>query len=209
LFALVGMFALLPTVKTSLVGHYMQPGAFAFSAACALCLDGYLRMATIRPSRLVSGALIAVAAGYFVAVCGGSALMLREHRLRNDLMLQRQVRQTLDAHLDSDQPVLCISISSAARLYLMSGRRPFNHSLYFYPTIDDSFSLDDARRVLLDGRPASALVEIHPEVERPELSDDELAALRVSYEIIPIGPQTSHRLLALISYRHNHPSKHT
>ena len=209
LFTSVGVLALLPTLVTNLAGHYLQPGAFALSAACALFLDAYLRSATVRSARFISAATIALTAGYFVALCGGSALMVRQNRLRNDLALQRQLRETLDARLDSDQTVLCISISSAARLHLMSGRRPFNQSLYFYPTTDYLFSVDDARRVLFDGRAASALVEIHPEVRRPELSDAELAVLRSTYEIIPVGPQTDHRLLALIRHNRHTPPKHT
>lgn len=198
LFAFVGVLSLLPTFKTILAGHYLQPGAFAFSAASALFLESYLRTAAVRPARIVTMAMITVIAGYFVAVCGGSVEVVRQNKLARDLVLQAQLRQTLDMHLDPNETVLCVSASSAARLNLMSGRRPFNRSLYFYPTIDNVFSLADARRVLFDGRVAAALVEIDPLYERPELTDDELASLRATYEIIPVGPQTGHYLLALI-----------
>ena len=67
--------------------------------------------------------------------------------------------------------------------------------------LDWLFSLADARRVLFDGRVAAALVKIDPRSDRPELNDDELASLRSTYDIIPVGPQAGHRLLALIRHR--------
>ena len=200
LYAFVGILSILPTLKINLVGHYMQPGAFAFSAACAIFLDVYLRGASVRPARLVAAAAITVMAGYLVAVAGGSLVVLRQNKLRSDLALQAQLRQALDTRLNPNDPVLCVSASSAARLYLMSGRRPFNRSLYFVPTTDWLFSLADARQVLFDGGVSAALVEIDPLSQRPELNDDELASLRSTYEIIPVGPQSGHRLLALIRH---------
>jgi 4-amino-4-deoxy-L-arabinose transferase-like glycosyltransferase len=198
LFTLVGLLSILPTLKTNLVGHYLQPSAFALSAGCALLVDAYLRSASTRASRLVGIAGMAFAAGYFVAICGGSLQVWQRQQLRDDLALQNELRQTLDTRLEANDPVLCVSLSSAARLYLMSGRLPFNGSLYFYPTLNDVFSLDDARRTLFEGRPVGAVVEIHPEIERPELTDEELTALRSIYQIIPVGPQREHLLLVLI-----------
>jgi hypothetical protein len=198
LFAAVGVFALLPTLRQNGVGHYLQPSAFAFAIACAVFLDGYLRERTAT-ARLAAAATIVVAAGYFVALGTASVGMMRQNKLRSDLSLQREVRETLDSRLDPSEPVLCVSASAAARLYLMSGRRPFNRSLYFYSNVDRYFSLADARRVLAEGRPPAALVEIDPKSERPEFYDNELAALRPTYEIIPLGPQTpEHRLVALV-----------
>ena len=180
LLASVGVFSMLPTVKTNLAGHYLQPGAFAFSAACALFLEAYLRATPVRSARIVTGAMLTLMAGYFAALCGVSAEMVGQNRLGRDLVLQAQMRETLDARLDPNEKVLCVSASSAARLYLMSGRRPFNQSLYFYPTLDDRFSLADARRVLFDGRAAAAVVEIDPRSKRPELNPDELESLRAT-----------------------------
>jgi hypothetical protein len=90
----------------------------------------------------------------------------------------------------------------------MSGRRPFNQSLYYYPNSDFLFSLEDARRVLLDGLAPSALVEIHSEVERPELNEAELTRLQSTYEIVPVGPQAERRLLAFIRYTRNESPRH-
>lgn len=208
LYALVGVLSMLPTLKTILAGHYLQPGAFAFSAACALFLDAYLGQAAVAARRLVGGAVMTLMAAYFVAVCIGSAEVVRLNKLRSDLALQAQLRQTLDARLDPSEPVICLSINAAARLYLMSGRRPFTRSLYYYPTLNGVFSLDDARRVLLEGRAASALIEIHRDVDRPELNEAELAALRSTYQIIPVGPQTEYRLLALIKHERNEGPRH-
>jgi hypothetical protein len=200
LFGTVGIFAILPTLKTNLTGHYLQPGAFALSAASALFLRAYQRRTVVRSARLMTAAAFTGAFAYGLALSVGSIQMVQQNRLRADLALQQQLRETLDARLDANQTVLCMSIDSTARLYLMSGRRPFNRSLYFYPSVDHLFSLDDARRVLLDGKAASALVEIHPWVDRPELNEHELAVLRLSYEIIPVGPQTDHPLLVLIRH---------
>jgi hypothetical protein len=208
LYALVGILSTLPTLVTILAGHYLQPGAFAFSIACALFLDAYLRQAAVPARQLVGGAVTTLMAAYFVAVCIGSADVVRQNKLRSDLALQAQLRQTLDARLDPNEPVICLSINATARLYLMSGRRPFTRSLYYYPTVNGVFSLDDARRVLLEGQAASALIEIHRHVDRPELSDAELAILRSTYEIVPVGPQTEYRLLALIKHKHNEAPRH-
>ncbi len=201
LFAAVGMFAVLPTLRQNGVGHYLQPSAFAFAIACAIFLDSYLRVRTGLVT-IVAAATVTFVAGYFVALCDASVGMVRQNKLRSDLELQRELRQTLDTRLDPNDTVLCVSASSAAKLYLMSGRRPFNRSLYFYSNVDRYFSLADARRVLAEGRPAAALVDIDPLSERPEFYEDELAALRPAYEIIPLGPQTAqHRLLALVRYK--------
>lgn len=206
LYACVGVFSILPTLKQGWVGHYLQPGAFAFSAACGLFLDAYLEKAGVR-ARLVTATMFAGMTAYFVAVCGANADMLHQNKIRADLLVQDQVRQTFDARLDPDDSVLCVSGASAPRLYLMSGRHPFNHSLFYYPTTDWLFSLDDARRVLFDGRAKAALVEINPVDDRPALTDDELATLRSVYDIVPLGPQKPLRLLALIRYNRNEPSK--
>jgi len=207
LFASVGSFSLLPTLITNLAGHYLQAGAFALSVACALVLEAYFR-AMVLSVRVVGAATLTVTAGYFVALCGGSAQMLTQNRLRSDLILQRQLRQTLDARLDGNQTVLCLSINSAAKLHLMSGRRPFNQSLYYYPNADFLFSLEDARRVLLDGLAPSAVVEIHSDAERPELNDAELTRLQSTYEIVPVGPQVEHRLLAFIRHHRSESPRH-
>lgn len=207
LFASVGICSTLPTLKLNGVGHYLQPGAFAFAAACALFLDGYVRRAPIRSAQAVTVAAVTLLSGYGAAVAGGSLQALSQNRLRSDLALQRNLREVLDARLGTNEKVLCLSTGSAARLYLMSGRRPFNRSLYYYPTIDRIFSLDDARRLLLDGRAPAALVDIDPGVPRPELNDQELATLRATYEIIPLDTHTDHRLLALV--RHDRQAART
>jgi dolichyl-phosphate-mannose-protein mannosyltransferase len=203
LFAFVGVISILPTLKLNGAGHYLQPGAFALAAACAIFLDDYLRGATLRSARLVGTLAIMLMAAYFVVLGGASAAIVWQNRIGSDLTLQQQLRETLDTKLDPNEPVLCVSASSAARLYLMSGRKPFNRSLYFYPNVDRLFSLEDARRVLFEGLPAAAVVDIDPKSTRPEFYDNELNALRTTYEVIPLGPQTNHLLLALVRYRRN------
>jgi hypothetical protein len=79
----------------------------------------------------------------------------------------------------------------------MSGRRPFNRFLYFHPITDGMFSFSDARRLLIEGRPKAAVVEINPADERPVLTDAEVASLRSLYDVVPLGPQTPLRLIAL------------
>ncbi|HEX7796627.1 MAG TPA: hypothetical protein VF456_19830, partial [Vicinamibacterales bacterium] len=196
LFMYLGIFSLVPTLKEGLVGHYMQAGAFAFSAACALYLDAYLKEAGLQ-ARLVAAATLAGMAAYFVAIGAVSGDLLRQNRISADLQVQYQIRQTLDARLAADAPVLCVSGAATARLYLMSGRRPFNRSLYFFPTEDWLFSINDARRVLFDGRAEAALVEINPADDRPVLTDAEDASLKSLNDVVPVGPQMPLHLIAL------------
>jgi len=196
LFMFVGIFSLVPTLKEGWVGHYVQPGAFAFSAACAVYLDAYLKEAGWQ-ARLVTAATFSGMAAYFVALGAVNGDLLRQNRIGADLQVQHQIRQTLDARLDADAPVLCVSGPSTARLYLMSGRRPFNRSLYFYPSNDWLFSINDARRVLFDGRAEAAVVEINPADDRPVLTDPEVASLKSLYDVVPVGPQVPLRLIAL------------
>ncbi|HEX7794226.1 MAG TPA: glycosyltransferase family 39 protein, partial [Vicinamibacterales bacterium] len=98
LFMCVGIFSLVPTLKEGLVGHYMQAGAFEFSAACALYLDAYLKEAGLQ-ARLVAAATLAGMAAYFVAISAVSGDLLRQNRISTDLQVQYQIRQTLDARL--------------------------------------------------------------------------------------------------------------
>jgi hypothetical protein len=192
----VGIFSLVPTLKEGLVGHYVQPGAFAFSAACAVFLDAYLNEAGLQ-ARLVTAVTFAGMAAYFVVIGSVSVDLLRQNRISADLHLQNQLRQALDARLAPGAPVLCVSGPATARLYLMSGRRPFNRLLYFYPTEDWLFSINEARRVLLDGRAEAAVVEINPADDRPVLTETEVGSLKSLYDVVPVGPQTPLRLIAL------------
>ena len=200
LYSLVGVIAILPTLRLNGVGHYLQPGAFAFSVACALFLDSFLRNAKGAWKWPVSAATVALIAAYSAALGAASVQVVREDRLRKDLLLQDEIRQVLDASLTAEDRVLCVSAGSAARLYLMSGRRPFNRSLYFYSSIERLFSLEDARRLLFEGRPPAAIVDVDPRSGRPELYDPEIERLRAVYDITPIGPQTAHYLLVLVRH---------
>jgi hypothetical protein len=200
LFMCVGIFSLVPTLKQGWVGHYVQPGAFAFSAACAIYLDAYLKEAGLQ-ARLVTTVALAGMAAYFVAIGLASSSLLRQNKIGVDLQVQHEIRQALDARLAADAPVLCVSGPATARLYLMSGRRPFNRSLYFYPTNDWLFSISDARRVLFDGQIEAAVVEINPVDDRPVLTETEIASLKSLYDVVPLGPQMPLRLIALFRQR--------
>ena len=206
LFVCVGVFAIVPTLKQGGAGHYVQPGAFAFSVACALFLDAYLDTSGRLP-RFVTGVAGAGMVAYLAAVCGVGAGMLRDDKIHADLMVQAQMRDTLDAHLEPKESVLCVSGPATARLYLMSGRHPVNRSLYFYPSNDWLFSVDDARRALFDGQVRAAVVEINPVDDRPVLTDAEIASLRSLYDIVPLGPQTPLRLIALFRQRRGDSSE--
>lgn len=197
LLSLSGLLSLIPTLRTEgSHGHYAGAAVCFVSIGNAVVLANW--MAQIGKwrgkkilKRFATATVSLLVLAYLAAILGGGAAIIREDRLRIDLAQMREIREVLSLKLPPGEPILCLSPLRAARLYYMSGRKPFAAYLFFWWNIDDKFSFADAVNMLLTSKVPGAIVEVPLQgssaIEGKEITENDLQQLQSRYKVVELS----------------------